>query len=127
MTASMRVQQKMDDFRIRKEAVIAAEASAAAAELAVWAEAMIGDVGPGAPELAGPVLITGGTGPAPDLSELRPGAPGRTGIRILFTVQPPGTAVLLGGGTERDWLSAWYAEMILRCRDRYERDQGSTG
>jgi hypothetical protein len=127
MTASMRLQRKVDDFRIRKEAAIAAEATVAAADLAVWAEAMIGDGGPGAPELAGPTLITGGSGPAPDLSELRPGAPERTGIRILFTVRPPGTAVLLGAGTERDWLSAWYAEMILRCRDRYERDQGSTG
>jgi hypothetical protein len=127
MTASMRLQQRVDDFRIRKEAVIAAEASVAAADLAVWAEAMIGDVGPAVPELAGPTLMTGGSGPAPDLNELRPGAPERTGIRILFTVRPPGTAVLLGAGTERDWLNAWYAEMTLRCRDRYERDQGSTG
>jgi hypothetical protein len=127
MTASMRLQRRVDDFRIRKEAAIAAEAAVAAADLAVWAEAMIGDVGPVAPELAGPTLMTSGSGPAPDLNELRPGAPERTGIRILFTVRPPGTAVLLGAGTERDWLNAWYAEMILRCRDRYERDQGSTG
>jgi hypothetical protein len=46
MTASMRLQRKVDDFRIRKEAAIAAEATVAAADLAVWAEAMIGDVGP---------------------------------------------------------------------------------
>jgi hypothetical protein len=127
VAASQRLQMKVDEFRTRKESAKAAEAALAAADLAVWAEAMIEDADPGAPYPAGPTLTAGGSGPAPDLSELRPGAPGRTGIRILFTVQPPGTAVLRGGGTERDWLSAWYAEMILRCRDRYERDQGSTG
>jgi hypothetical protein len=64
---------------------------------------------------------------SPKLSELRPGAPESEGIRILFAVQPPDTAVLLAAGTERDWLHAWYGEMILRCRGRYERDQGSAG
>ena len=125
--ASQRLQMKVDEFRTRKEAAKAAEAALAAADLAVWAEAMIEDADPGAPYPAGPTLTAGGSGPAPDLSELRPGAPGRTGICILFAVRPPDTAVLLGGGTERDWLSAWYAEVILRCRARYERDQGSTG
>ena len=127
VAASQRLQMKVDEFRIRKEAAKAAEAALAAADLAVWAEAMIEDADPGAPYPAGPTLTAGGSGPAPDLSELRPGAPGRTGIRILFAVRPPDTAVLLGGGTERDWLSAWYAEVVLRCLDRYERDQGSTG
>jgi len=37
------------------------------------------------------------------------------------------TALLLAAGTERDRLQAWYAEMLLRCRTRYERDRGSTG
>jgi hypothetical protein len=64
---------------------------------------------------------------SPKLSELRPGAPESTAIRILFAVQPPDTAVLLAAGTERDWLHAWYAEMILRSGGRYERDQGSAG
>ncbi len=62
-----------------------------------------------------------------ELSELRPGAPGSASIRILFAVELPGTAVLLAAGTERDWLHAWYAETILRCRARYERDQDGTG
>ena len=31
------------------------------------------------------------------------------------------TAVLLAAGTERDWLEAWYAEMIPRCRARHQR------
>jgi hypothetical protein len=63
----------------------------------------------------------------PKLSELRPGAPESAAIRILFAVKPPDTAILLAAGTERDWLHAWYAEMILRCRGRYERDQGGAG
>jgi hypothetical protein len=61
------------------------------------------------------------------LSELRPGAPESTGIRILFTVDHSGTAVLLAAGTEREWLQAWYAETVLHCRTRYERDYGSAG
>jgi hypothetical protein len=88
---------------------------------------MIEDADPGPAYAAGPARAPGASPAAPELQELRPGAPDRTSIRILFTVQPPGTAVLLGAGTERDWLSAWYAEVILRCRDSYERDQGSTG
>jgi hypothetical protein len=63
----------------------------------------------------------------PMLSELRPGAPESAAIRILFAVEPPDTAILLAAGTERDWLHAWYGEMIVRCRGRYERDQGTAG
>ena len=50
------------------------------------------------------------------LSELRPGAPESAGTRILFTVKPPGTAMLLAAGMESDWLSAWYTEAIASCR-----------
>jgi len=60
------------------------------------------------------------------LNELRPGAPGWSGLRVLFAVEPPDTAVLVAAGTERDWLRAWYAEMIPHCQARYERDQGGT-
>jgi hypothetical protein len=67
----------------------------------------------------------------PPLSELRPGAPESANIRILFTVDHAvdhaGTALLLAAGTERDWLQAWYAEMLIRCRTRYEHDRGGTG
>jgi hypothetical protein len=72
---------------------------------------------------------------SPPLSELRPGAPESDDIRILFTVDHAvdhtgdhaGTALLLAAGTERDWLQAWYTEMLIRCRARYEHDRGSTG
>ena len=64
--------------------------------------------------------------PSLPLSELRPGAPGSADTRILFTVEPPGTAVLLAAGMESDWLRAWYTEAIANCRIRYQREQGST-
>jgi hypothetical protein len=40
---------------------------------------------------------------------------------------PPATAVLLAASTERDWLRAWYTEMIPRSQARYQRDQRGTG
>jgi hypothetical protein len=104
--ASRRLQDKINSFRSRKEELKAGTAASL----------------PGQPA-AGPLL----------LSELRPGAPGPIRARILFTVEPPAagasspaTVMLLAAGTERDWLDAWYTEAIRRCRDRYERDQGST-
>ena len=55
------------------------------------------------------------------LSELRPGAPESAGTRILFTVEPSGTAVLLAASVESDRLRAWYTEAIANCRVRYQR------
>ena len=60
------------------------------------------------------------------LSELRPGAPESAGTRILFTIEPPGTAVLLAAGMEDDWLRAWYTEAIANCRIRYQHEHEST-
>jgi hypothetical protein len=59
-----------------------------------------------------------------ELSELRPGVPGSSGARILFTVEPPGIALLLAAGMEDDWLRAWYTEAIANCRIRHQREQG---
>ena len=64
--------------------------------------------------------------PSLPLSELRPGAPESAGTRILFTIEPPGTAVLLAAGMEDDWLRAWYTEAIANCRIRYQREREST-
>ena len=60
--------------------------------------------------------------PSLPLSELRPGAPESADTRILFTVEPSGTAVLLAAGMESDWLRAWYTEAIATCRIRYQRE-----
>jgi hypothetical protein len=134
--ASQRLQGKVDTFRTRKEAVKAAEAAAEAAALAVEAEAAIEDVIAEAGGLDSPDIVSpgdesrpsGSATPSPlPLSELRPGAPGRSIVRILFAVESPATAVVLAAGTERDWLNAWYAEAIVRSRTRYERDRGDTG
>ena len=130
--ASQRLQAKADAFRTRKEALKAAYAAAEAAAEAGWVEAVI-EAASVDIDRAGP---TGGEGvdadllgaarPGLQLSELRPGAPEWAGARILFTVEPPGTAVLLAAGMENDWLRAWYTEAIANCRIRYQREQGNT-
>jgi phage shock protein A len=128
--ASQRLQAKVDAFRTRKEVIKAAHAAAEAAAEAAWAEAVIDDASADA-EAASPAADSARDAAPPgparsslELSELRPGAPGSSGTRILFTVEPPGTAVLLAGGMEDDWLRAWYTEAIANCRIRYQREQG---
>jgi phage shock protein A len=126
---SQRLQAKVDAFRTRKEALKAARAAAEAVADAAWAEAVIDDAsadGDGASSAADSVGDAVPSGPARsslELSELRPGVPGSAGARILFTVEPPGTAVLLAAGMEGDWLRAWYTEAMANCRIRYQREQ----
>lgn len=128
--ASQRLQAKVDAFRIRKEAIKAAHAVAQAAAEAAWAEAVIDDADA---EASGSAADDAVNAEAPDparpslpLSELRPGAPESAGTRILFTIEPPATAVLLAAGMEDDWLHAWYTEAIANCRIRYQHEQEST-
>jgi PspA/IM30 family len=130
--ASQRLQAKVDAFRTRKEAIKAAHAAAQAAAEAAWAEAVIDDADADA-EGAGSATDDAVNAESPDparpslpLSELRPGAPESADTRILFTIEPPGTAVLLAAGMEDDWLRAWYTEAIANCRIRYQREQEST-
>jgi phage shock protein A len=128
--ASYRLQDKVSSFRTRIEALKTTWAAAEAAAEAAWAEAVIDDASADT-EGASPATADARDHAAPDparssleLSELRPGAPGSSGTRILFTVEPPGTAVLLAAGMESDWLRAWYTEAIANCRVRYQREQG---
>ena len=130
--ASYRLQDKISSFRTRIEALKTAWAAAEAAAEAAWAEAVIDDAAADT-ESASPATAGARYHAPPDpawssleLSELRPGAPGSSGTRILFTVEPPGTAVLLAAGMESDWLRAWYTEAIANCRIRYRREQGNT-
>ena len=127
VVASQRLQAKVDAFRTRKEAIKAACTAAQAAAEAAWAEAVIDDASAGA-EGAGHAAADAVSTAAPDpartslpLSELRPGAPESAGTRILFTVEPSGTAVLLAASMESDRLRAWYTEAIANCRVRYQR------
>ncbi len=131
--ASQRLQAKVDAFRTRKEAIKAACTAAQATAEAAWAEAVIDDASAGAEDAghaegAGHAADDAVSTPAPDpartslpLSELRPGAPESAGTRILFTVEPSGTAVLLAASMESDRLRAWYTEAIANCRVRYQR------
>ena len=137
--ASQREQARADAFRIRKEVLKAAYTAARAEYLIEEAAGQhTGDEGAGPAELS--ALTAGASGrlrdvtaeierelghqaPAGDLLDLRPGAPGDTGIRILFAVEPPGTALLIavleGQDAVRDdypeavWLSA---EVLQRVR-----------
>jgi hypothetical protein len=137
--ASQREQAQVDAFRTRKE-VLKAAYTAARAEYLIGEAAgqHDGDEGAGPAELS--ALTAGASGrlrdltaeieqelghlaPAGDLLDLRPGAPGDSGIRILFAVEPPGTALLIavleGHDAVRDdypeavWLSA---EVLQRVR-----------
>jgi hypothetical protein len=130
--ASQRLQAKVDAFRTHKETIKAAHAAARAAAEAAWAEAVIDDADADA-EGAGPAADDAVNAESRDparpslpLSELRPGAPESADTRVLFTIEPPGTAVLLAAGMEDDWLRAWYTEAIANCRIRYQREQEST-
>jgi PspA/IM30 family protein len=128
--ASQRLQAKLDAFRTRTQAIKAAHAAAQAAAEVAWAEAVIDDADADADaDGAGSAADDAVNAESPDparpslpLSELRPGAPGPAFTRILFTIEPPGTAVLLAAGMEDDWLRAWYTEAIANCRIRYRHE-----
>jgi phage shock protein A len=136
---SSQLQLRVDNFRTRKEVIAAADAAADAADLVKQAEAELGDAGAAYPDASH--QLPSGANPVPgvpnsgrpgkvtelELSELRPGAPELNDIRILFTVETSGTAVILAAGTERDWLRSWYTESVLRARIRYERNRADSG
>jgi hypothetical protein len=124
---SQREQMRVDAFRTRKEVLKAAYTAARAEQLIeqLIEQAQDADedaVRPGDPAGAAARLdeITSQIeqeldleAPAEGLMELRPGAPADSGIRILFAVEPPGTALLIavleGGDAVRDH----YREAVL--------------
>ncbi len=107
---SQREQMRVDAFRTRKEVLKAAYTAARAEQLIEQAQdADEYAVRPDDPAGAAVMLdeITGQIeqeldleAPAEGLMELRPGAPADSGIRILFAVEPPGTALLIAGWRE---------------------------
>ena len=124
---SQRLQARVDSFRARKEAIKAAWLAAEATAEAVRAErdiqdaaARLGDLEP--PDGQAEAVPARGAPHALELRELRPGAPGQAGIRLLFTVEAPDIAVLLAAGSAEDMLRAWYAEAVVDCHARYEPD-----
>ena len=63
-----------------------------------------------------------GQEPWPDgLMELRPGAPGDIGIRVLFAIEPPGTALLLSVLEGSEAIKDHYEQAIMLCADILRR------
>ena len=59
--------------------------------------------------------------PAAGLMELRPGAPADSDIRILFGVEPPGTALLIAVLEGRDAVQDHYREAVLVASEMLRR------
>lgn len=134
---SLRLQAQADAFRTRKE-TLKARYTAAQAELAVH-EAVatlgqdVGDLSMPAPDPDAPVAAAGKLReiigeierellcPAPGLMELRPGAPGDSDIRILFAVEPPGTALLIAVLEGRDAVRDQHTEAVTLASDLLRR------
>ena len=113
---SQRLQAKVDAFRRRQE-TIKASYDAAEAELRA-SEALSGIT-----DEFTDVLLPGEEGADAGypvrLRELRPGAPDRIDVRILFAIQPPDTIVLLAAGGQRERLRAWYDREVPRAQTRF--------
>ena len=119
---SQRGQMRIDAFRTRKEVLKAAYTAARAEQLieqAQAADAVRRDdpAGPAAgwlDEITGQIeQELGQEAAAEGLMELRPGAPADSGIRILFAVQPPGTALLIAVLEGADAVRDHYREAVL--------------
>jgi Helix-turn-helix len=122
--ASQRQQAQVDAFRVRKE-VLKAAYDAARAEYLIE-EALDQDSereDPALPVIGAAARLRDITGqmereigpqaPAGDLLDLRPGAPGDSDIRILFAVEPPGTALLIAVLEGRDAVRDNYREAVV--------------
>jgi hypothetical protein len=123
IAASQREQMLAEAFRFRKEALKGAYIAAQTRQLLEQAQ----DVGEDAAqpddlarEAARLDEITsqieqelGPEAPAEGLMELRPGAAVGSDIRILFAVEPPGTALLIAVLEGRDAVEDHYREAVL--------------
>jgi hypothetical protein len=120
---SQREQLQVDAFRTKKEVLKAAYTAAEAVHLVEQAQAAVDDpVRPDDPTGAAARLDEITTQieqeldletPAEGLMELRPGAPADDGIRILFAVEPPGTALLIAVLEGRDAVRDHYRDAVL--------------
>ena len=115
-----RRQRRNDEFRVRKE-LLKASYMAARAEIQVAEEI------PAAPdpEAAGrlrdltvQIRQELGRQPLPDgLLELRPGAPGQADIRLIFGLEPPGTAMLIAVLEGSEAVRDQYRDAVLLSAD----------
>lgn len=124
---SQREQLRFDAFRTRKEVLKAAYTAVQAEQLIEQAQDAGDDaVRPDDPagaaarldEITGQIeQELGPEAPAEGLMELRPGAPADSGIRILFAVEPPGTALLIAVLEGDDAVRDHYREAVLLASD----------
>ena len=113
---SQREQMRVDAFRTRKEVLKAVLTAARAEQLIEQAGGQDDPVSPaiGLEDITGQIeRELGREGLAEGLMELRPGAPGDDGIRILFALEPPGAALLIAVLEGRDAVRDHYREAIL--------------
>ncbi len=119
---SQREQMQLDAFRTRKEVLKAAYTAAEAVHLIEQAQVAVDD--PVLPDdAAGAARLDeitsqieqelGLDASAEGLKELRPSAPADSGIRILFAVEPPGTALLIAVLEGDDAVRDHYRDAVL--------------
>ena len=119
---SQREQMLLDAFRTRKEVLKAAYTAAEAGYLIEQAQG-VGDDAVLPDDAAGVARLDeltrqieqelGLEAPAENLMELRPGAPADSGIRLLFAVEPPGTALLIAVLEGDDAVRDHYRDAVL--------------
>jgi hypothetical protein len=124
--ASQRQQMEADALRTRKEVLKAAYTAAWAEQLIEQAQAAdAGTVPQGDPggaaarleEITGQIEEELSEAPAEGLRELRPGAPAGGSLRILFAVEPPGTALLVAVLEGDDAVRDHYRDAVLLASD----------
>ena len=131
---SQREQMQVDAFRTRKEVLKAAYTAAEAEHLIEQAQG-VGDeaVRPDDPVGAAARRLDEIIGqieqeldleaPAEGLMELRPDAPADSDIRILFAVEPPGTALLIAVLEGRDAVQDHYRDAVLLASEVLQEAQ----
>ncbi len=120
---SQREQMQVDAFRTRKEVLKATYTAAEAVHLIEQAQGAVDDAflpddaaesAARLDEIIGQIeQELGLEAPAEGLMELRPGAPADDGIRILFAVEPPGTALLIAVLEGDDAVRDHYYDAVL--------------
>ena len=123
-TRLQRLERRTDEFRVRKE-LLKATYVTARAEVQVAEEIPAASDPEATAEAAGRLRdVTAeirqelGRQPLPDgLLELRPGAPGDGDIRLIFGLEPPGTAMLIAVLEGREAARDQYRDAVLLSAD----------
>jgi phage shock protein A len=130
---SQREQMQVDAFRTRKEVLKAAYTAAEAERLIEQAQGVGDDAVPPDDPVGAAARLDEIIGqieqeldleaPAEGLMELRPGAPADSDIRILFAVEPTGTALLIAVLEGREAVRDHYREAVLLASEVLQEAQ----